>query len=225
MTDTIKEQLSAFLDGELPEAETTLLLKRLERDDDLKGTLSRYSLIGAALRADGEVTAARHVASRVRAAIAIEPALPSAPVRDIAARWLRPVAGLGIAAGVAAAAMLVMPQLNPANGPAAPQLAQEMALAPVAVPAPAVATLEAPVADQPAPSYTTPPAPAGSGALAGAQFAAYLVAHSEFTSPLSRRTVIVAPPAVTQGEAQAGTQAEAQAPAIASDPGEAGKAR
>ncbi len=32
MTDRIKEQLSAFLDGELPEAETTLLLKRLERD-------------------------------------------------------------------------------------------------------------------------------------------------------------------------------------------------
>ena len=44
MTNTVKEQLSAFLDGELPEAETTLLLKRLERDDELKGTLSRYSL-------------------------------------------------------------------------------------------------------------------------------------------------------------------------------------
>jgi sigma-E factor negative regulatory protein RseA len=116
MTDTIKEQLSAFLDGELPEAETTLLLKRLDRDDDLKGTLSRYSLIGAALRADGEVTAARHVASRVRAAIAIEPALPTTPARDFAARWLRPVAGLGIAAGVAAATLLVMPQLNPCSG-------------------------------------------------------------------------------------------------------------
>ncbi len=29
MTDRIKEQLSTFLDGELPEQETALLLKRL----------------------------------------------------------------------------------------------------------------------------------------------------------------------------------------------------
>ncbi|MGH8244565.1 MAG: sigma-E factor negative regulatory protein, partial [Steroidobacteraceae bacterium] len=50
MTDRIKEQLSAFLDGELPDPESALLLKRLERDDDLRGALSRYSLIGAVLR-------------------------------------------------------------------------------------------------------------------------------------------------------------------------------
>jgi len=50
MTERIKEQLSAFLDGELPEPESALLLKRLERDDELRGALSRYSLIGAVLR-------------------------------------------------------------------------------------------------------------------------------------------------------------------------------
>lgn len=209
MTDTIKEQLSAFLDGELPEAETTLLLKRLERDDDLKGTLSRYSLIGAALRADGEISAARHVANRVRAAIAIEPVLPVTPARDQAARWLRPVAGLGIAAGVAAATLLVMPQRDPAAGPAPFQVAQQAS--PVAMPA--MATLEAPALDAPAPSYTTPPAPAAGSPLGGAQLAAYLVAHSEFTSPLARRTVIVAPP----GEAPA----PAAAPATADGEGKA----
>jgi hypothetical protein len=31
MTDRIKEQLSAFLVGELPDPESSLLLKRLER--------------------------------------------------------------------------------------------------------------------------------------------------------------------------------------------------
>ena len=55
MTDRIKEQLSAFLDGELPDPESALLLKRLERDDELRGALSRYSLIGAVLRSDGDV--------------------------------------------------------------------------------------------------------------------------------------------------------------------------
>jgi len=73
MTDRIKEQLSAFLDGELPDPESALLLKRLERDDELRGALSRYSLIGAVLRSDGDVPAARQVAARVSAAIAKEP--------------------------------------------------------------------------------------------------------------------------------------------------------
>ena len=63
MTDRIKEQLSAFLDGELPEAETTLLLKRLERDDELKGTLSRYSLIGAVIRRPRSASSSRHSAT------------------------------------------------------------------------------------------------------------------------------------------------------------------
>lgn len=201
MTDTIKEQLSAFLDGELPEAETSLLLKRLERDDDLKGTLSRYSLIGAALRADGEVTAARHVASRVRAAVAAEPAWKLRGLAAAEARWLRPVAGLGIAASVAAAAMLVLPQWLPgAAGPGAAQVAEAPPLAEL----PVVASLEVAPAVETPPSYTTPPAPAAAGPLGGAQLAAYLVAHSEFNSPLARRTVIVAPPAAEAAVAPAG---------------------
>lgn len=95
MTDRIKEQLSTFLDGELPEQETALLLKRLERDDELRGALSRYSLIGAVLRNDGDVPAARQVAARVSAAIAKEPLRVSAfvrlPRRDA---LLRSLAGL-----------------------------------------------------------------------------------------------------------------------------------
>ena len=197
MTDTIKEQLSAFLDGELPEAETTLLLKRLGRDDDLKGTLSRYSLIGAALRADGEVSAAKHVANRVRAAIAIEPALPASPILGRAARWLRPLGGLGVAAGVAAAALVVVPQLQTDVTAVAPQQVALEASFDAAPALAAVAAPGAPAADAQAPSYTTPPAPAAGNNLGGAQLASYLVAHSEFTSPLARRTVIVAPPAET----------------------------
>ena len=50
MTDPIHEQISSFLDGELPAAESELLLKRLERDSQLRNTVGRYSLIGEALR-------------------------------------------------------------------------------------------------------------------------------------------------------------------------------
>ena len=68
MTDRIKEQLSAFLDGELPDTESALLVKRLERYDELRGALSRYSLIGAVLRSDGDVPAARALFARIAAA-------------------------------------------------------------------------------------------------------------------------------------------------------------
>lgn len=39
MTDPVKEQLSACLDGELPEAELDLLLKQVSRDPQLGAVL------------------------------------------------------------------------------------------------------------------------------------------------------------------------------------------
>lgn len=197
MTDTLKEQLSAFLDGELPEAETTLLLKRLERDDDLKGTLSRYSLIGAVLRTDGDVPAARHVAARVSAAIAREPSLDRARRPVGPPRWVRPAAGLALAASVAMATIVLLPQwlgeeagtvivastgtdTDTAATPGGGSMLASTQVVPV-VAAP----------DEPAQTYTTPQAPPEAAvALSPAQLASYLVAHSEYTSPLSRSSLV-----------------------------------
>lgn len=202
MTDRIKEQLSAFLDGELPEAETTLLLKRLERDDDLKGTLSRYSLIGAVMRSDGDMPAARNVAARVRAAIAVEPSL-GAPGRP---RWLRPAAGLAVAASVALATVLLLPRWMPGQGGAVP------AAVVAAAPAPGVVPVVVAAEDDPAVAYTTPPAPSSdpAGVLPPAQLASYLVAHSEYTLPLTRRNVVTTVPRQDAApEDEPGQEAEA----------------
>ncbi len=185
MTDRIKEQLSTFLDGELPDQETALLLKRLERDDELRGALSRYSLIGAVLRNDGDVPAARQVAARVSAAIAREPAQDRTrlrlPARDA---LMRGGIGLAIAASVAAAAVLLVQQGQPID-PAAPEAvmaqAQESPIEPVS----AVDDMD----DSLAASYVTPPAAGGQGSLPPAQFANYLVAHYGYASPLVRRSV------------------------------------
>ena len=46
----IEEQLSAFLDGELPEAELQMLIRRLAKDENYRATLGRYTLIGSILR-------------------------------------------------------------------------------------------------------------------------------------------------------------------------------
>ncbi len=50
MSEQIREQVSAFLDGELPSSETELLLKRLTRDAELRESFGRYALVGEALR-------------------------------------------------------------------------------------------------------------------------------------------------------------------------------
>jgi negative regulator of sigma E activity len=50
VTRNIEEQLSAFLDGELPEAELQMLIRRLGKDENYRATLGRYTLIGSILR-------------------------------------------------------------------------------------------------------------------------------------------------------------------------------
>lgn len=185
MTERIKEQLSAFLDGELPEPESALLLKRLERDDDLRGALSRYSLIGAVLRSDGDVPAARQVAARVSAAIAREPSGRMAVATFRSAALLRPLAGLAVAAGVAALALLLVPRFD-VKVPAQP----EPVLAQVADTPVEPVIMAADAAETPSRPYTTPAAADGPGSLPAAQFANYLVAHSSYASPLVRRSVV-----------------------------------
>ncbi len=185
MTDRIKEQLSTFLDGELPDAETALLLKRLERDDDLRGALSRYSLIGAVLRNDGDVPAARQVAARVSAAIAREPTQDGSgiPLPGRAA-LLRSGAGLAIAAGVAAAALLLVQQAPLQDGAAPEDQVAQVIESPI-VPVSPVDEGGDDLADP----YVTPPAVDGPGSIPPAQFANYLVAHYGYASPLVRRSV------------------------------------
>jgi sigma-E factor negative regulatory protein RseA len=186
MTERIKEQLSAFLDGELPEPESALLLKRLERDDELRGALSRYSLIGAVLRSDGDVPAARQVAARVSAAIAREPAQAALAVRWGDRRSLvRSAAGLAVAASVAAAALMLAPGFDSQVAPQPAAVAAELAEAP----APPVAAIDG-SAEEAGPTYTTPPAAVAAAGLPPADLANYLVAHYGYASPLVRRSVV-----------------------------------
>lgn len=190
MTETVKEQLSALLDGELPDGETELLLKRLDRDPELRQTLSRYSLIGAALRTDGQIPAARAVAARVSAALVHEPPLAAAVAQGWS-RWTQLAAGLAVAASVAMAA--VMFSTGPAPLPATPAL--------VEVRTPAVAPLQpvvlappvdAPVALEDLPrGYTTPPARVADGApTADARLARFVMAHADYATPLVRRSLV-----------------------------------
>src|ERR1700674_2006026 len=111
MREQILEQVSAFLDGELPNAETELLLKRLTRDAELRESFGRFAMIGEALRGQGSHILAGGFASRVNLAIDGEPSQVAAHAQESrVARWWRPLAGVSVAAGVAAVAIVALQQ-------------------------------------------------------------------------------------------------------------------
>lgn len=186
MTDPVKEQLSACLDGELAEGELDLLLKQLERDPHLRESIGNYALLSEALRVQRPVRASAGFAARVSMAIAAEPDgkrtsnphkfIPQIPAA--AMRWLQPVAGVAIAAGVAAVAVMslrptaIQPELVATNRTAAE-------------------TVSAPANDSAqAPSYTVPANPGSTAFVPAARLTNYVVAHSEYSSPLGRRTIL-----------------------------------
>jgi sigma-E factor negative regulatory protein RseA len=134
MTDVIKEQLSAWMDGELPAAEEHLLHERLLRDGGLKATAGRYQLMRDVLRSQAPDRIRKDFTAQVERAVAgLEPA---GRARRAAPRWLRPLAGVAIAASVAMVAVYGMVLMQPA-GPA------EQALAAAKQPLPARSGWEA----------------------------------------------------------------------------------
>ncbi|MEO0998502.1 MAG: RseA family anti-sigma factor [Pseudomonadota bacterium] len=107
MSDPVKEQLSAFVDGELPEAEAQLLLKRLDSDPELTRLAAHYELIGSVLRRERVVDAG--FAARVHSDVAAEQSHDAPAWRASAGggfAWRRLAAGGTIAAGVALVAVM-----------------------------------------------------------------------------------------------------------------------
>src|SRR5687767_6464770 len=201
MKDALNEQLSACLDGELPPAELDLLLKRVGKEAELRAAIGRYSLIGEAMRAERPAIASRDFASKVMAAVAQEapmqaPAATPVPqrvteqrpaaavqktspaaVRPALVRYGRQAVGMAIAAGVAAVAVLTM---QPVGQPELP--GGEVPL--VAANEPTVTPPEAEA------SYVVPTSTSNSTFIPpAARLTNYVVAHSEYSSQLGRRSL------------------------------------
>lgn len=224
-------QLSAMFDGELPAGECELLARRLTRDDALRAQWSRYSMIGAALRAERGVTLHDRVATRVLSAITKEAtyeegagaetvpeprvAAASGATRRGWARLAYPLAGASIAAGVAAVSIL---WLRGAPDPLEGSL-QASTTAPTTIvltPDPASAASTVALNDTPevaaSADYSTP-APGASNSIAPpARLANYVVAHSEYSGPLTRRMALVGIVGAEAGEiaGEAGDTAAAE---------------
>jgi sigma-E factor negative regulatory protein RseA len=217
MTEPLNDQLSAFLDGELPRAESELFVRRLPRDAELRAAASRFYLIGQAIRAE-QSAVRRDFAARVVAAVVQEgpvtgvvagvTAMARNLPRSRLAEWWKPAAGVAVAAGVAMVAILVV------------QNQQGARVLPVLTPTPEVAKIGP---AKPGSQFTRPggsnePAiyvvpPKGDSPLAplnAARLASYVFAHSDYSSLPGRRNVVSE--AAVQDDSAKSAAAEAPAP-------------
>lgn len=121
MNDAIRMQISAFVDGELPDAEADLLLRRMGQDASLRKQAAEFLEIGRAMRGEPGVPGIDRLQERISAELDDKPlvadeVLPVAP----ASRSMRPLIGAVVAASVALLAIVGL-QLRPAlDGDVAP---------------------------------------------------------------------------------------------------------
>ena len=209
MNEELDSQLSAMFDDELPAVECELLARRLSRDEELRGRWSRYAAIGATIRAEGGARLNAELARRVSIAIAAEPpvAAEPEPVRPPSRRRLQlfgsrlwaPVGGVAVAASVAAAAIL---WVRFQEAPDVHGIAQGTAGAAARHSSDNVVVANTPD------SYVVPKTLPRRSIVPSTQLANYVVAHSEFSSPVNRRNLLSALMANESGTAGAPSGSE-----------------
>jgi negative regulator of sigma E activity len=162
--------MSALLDGELPRDEMGLLVRRLERDEQLRRAFGNYVLAGEALRSPSGPLASARFAARVSAAIdaGTVDATPVPAAQPERARWLRPTLATAVAASAAVVAVLLVKPAVQETAVVAGGAMQQAQLALASLPIIAESS----------------PTPAHSQRLAG-----YLMAHSQFAGAIGRRNV------------------------------------
>jgi sigma-E factor negative regulatory protein RseA len=195
MNEMLDSQLSAMFDDELPAAECELLARRLSRDEALQGRWRHYAVIGAALRRESNVALDMDLAVRVRSAIAAEPALSGTQVehnrtRGVAARraW-QALGGIAVAAGVAAMSIFWLRSQTLVETP------------PVVAQATPVSATPMDNALNEADTYVVPATADSRPIVPSAELANYVVAHSEYSAPITRRNLLSALVASESGTA------------------------
>jgi sigma-E factor negative regulatory protein RseA len=187
-TTSSHEQLSALLDGELPDAEVEMALRRVVRDEGLRAAALRYSLIGDTLR--GELPAGRpaDLVTRVRAQLAAVPTPAAAQQRE-PSRFGRIGAGMAVAASVAMLAVFALP-------------GRQQDVAPPVLTASEIAS--------PGPEQRMMIQPVYTRAAGGApdRLTRYYVNHTEYAPPMSgrgalTRIIVIQPESASAAEAPA----------------------
>ncbi len=113
MNDAIKMQISAFVDGELPQNEAELLLRRLCQDGELRQQAAEYMAVGRVMRGEKIVVGMAQLRQRIAAELDDQNMQQDTSEEpDAPARFVRPLAGFAIAATVALVALVGLQQLS-----------------------------------------------------------------------------------------------------------------
>jgi len=115
MNDALKMQISAFVDGELPDNETELLLRRLSQDAELRDQVAHYLAMGRMIRREPQVPKIASLRSRILAELGEEPAEHAATEAPAEPRLLRPIVGFAVAASVALLAIVGLQRTDPVD--------------------------------------------------------------------------------------------------------------
>jgi len=118
MNDESREHISSLMDGEISRETARFLVRRLGADAELCATWARYHLVRDCLRYQEGGLASGDLSLRVQQALAQEDQPATASARF--PRWIRPLAGVAVAASVALMAVIAVgPAGQPDESPAA----------------------------------------------------------------------------------------------------------
>ena len=121
MNEAIRMQVSAFVDGELPDNEADLLVRRLSQDAGLRKQVSEYLAIGRVMRGEYTLQGSDVLRERIAAELEERPLQDAADtiVAEQPSRYVRPVAGAAIAATVALVAIFGLGRVADVDTPTA----------------------------------------------------------------------------------------------------------
>lgn len=110
MNDALKMQISAFVDGELPENEAELLMRRLNQDVTMRQQVAQYLAIGRCIRRDAEVPGMEALRGRIASAMGEDSLPEQSHQASGGSRFLKPAMGFAVAASVAILAVVGLRQ-------------------------------------------------------------------------------------------------------------------
>ena len=120
MNEAIKMQISAFVDGELPDSEADLLLRRMSQDAELRHVAADYLELGRVMRGEASARHVERLRERIAAAIDDKVIEQDESGPDLeSGKALRPLIGIAVAASVALVAIFGL-QLTPGVDTQAP---------------------------------------------------------------------------------------------------------
>ena len=125
------ERLSAFVDGELEQSEAEQLISEMLSNEELRSRWLRYQRAGSVLRREDDISSSTDLLKGIHARLNDEPTILAPKQHEPLSATFKQVAGMAIAATIAAVSVLMIQPIEKVFSPAGNQVAATT-VAPVA---------------------------------------------------------------------------------------------